>query len=199
MAPTFQLSNITLSSTKDSKPTPFYGLQDAFNPRCSAPGKCFKYPSLFPDACQQDDGERNCTTACQKNKQMFASLETLHNCVVWPSIYAENERNGLLPFAADLASSLGLEKGSEGSLPSSISNSIQDCLLDSCDASEGFAPNANKPFPKGFRDHFSHKLTGDAYYGSDESLPYFDPCPYIDARASPDVAGIGVYYIKPVV
>lgn len=196
MAPTFQLSNITLSSTNDSIPTrPFFGLQDALNIKYDTPDKDFQFPSVFPDACEQDDDKRNCTTSCLDNKQMFASLDTLHNCVVWPFIYVEDEKDELLPFAADLAKSLGLEKGTEDSaLPSKIITSIQRCLLDSCDANDECGLNANKTFPDGgFRKHISANLTGDFHDGLNESLVYFNPCRYINAPATADVAGIGVW------
>lgn len=201
MAPTFQLSNITLSSTIDSIPIPLFGLQDALNIRYNTPTMTFKSSSLFPDACEQDDNKRNCTTSCLNNEQMFASLDTLHNCVVWPSIYVADEKNGLLPFAAGLAGSLGLEKGGEeSSLPSRISTSIQSCLLESCDADEECGRNANMAFPSGgFRKHFLATLTGDLYYGLNSSLVYFDPCRYVSAPAAADVAGIGVLDSKSMV
>ena len=187
MAPTFPLSNITLSSTNVSTSIPIFGLQDALNIGYHPPGKNFGYPSLFPDACEQDDNKQNCTTSCLDKKLMFASLETLHNCVVWPLIYAEDEKDGLLPIAAGLARSLGLEKGSEkSSLPSNISTSIQNCLLDSCDANDECSRSSN------FRKDFPTNLTGNLYYGLNKSLVYFDPCRHINASAIPDVAGIGV-------
>ena len=201
MAPTFQLSNITLAGINDSIPTPLFGLQDALNVRYKSPIANFKYSSLFPDACEQDDNNRNCTTSCLHNEQMFASLDTLHNCVVWPSIYVEDEKDGLLPFAASLAGSLGLEKGSkESSLPSNISTRIQSCLLDSCDADEECGRNANMSFPSGgFRQHFSAQLTGDLYYGLNSSHVYFNPCQYISGPATADVAGIGVLHYNSAV
>lgn len=193
MAPTFQLSNITFSSTINSIPTPFIGLQDALNIKYSYDIRDKGInSSLFLDACQQDDNKQNCTTSCLDNKQTFASLYTLHNCVVWPSVYVEDENDGLLPGAADLARSLGLEKGSaESSLPSEISTSIQSCLLDACDNNDECKTNANK-LPGGFRKQFSAELTGNLYYGFSKSLVYFDPCQFVDAPATADVAGIGV-------
>lgn len=165
------------------------------NIRYDIPDQNFRFTSLFPDACEQDDNKRNCTTACLDTKQMFASLDTLHNCVVWPSIYITDEKNGLLPFATGLARSLGLDKGSEkSSLPSRLSTSIQNCLLDSCDANDECGQNADMSFPAlGFRRRFSAALTGDLYYGMNKSLVYFDPCQYISAPATADVAGIGVF------
>lgn len=194
MAPTFQLSNITLSTTNDTIPSPFFGLQDAMNIRYDIPGQNFKYTSLFPDACEQDDNTRNCTTACLNNQQMFASLDTLHNCVVWPSIYVADEDDRLSPNATGLARSLGLKKGSKGSsLPSRISTNIQNCLLASCDADDECGKKANLSHrPGGFRKAYSANLTGDLYYGLNSSLHYFNPCQYINAPATADVAGIGV-------
>ena len=198
MAPTFQLSNVTDSSTNDSIPTPLFGLQDVLQLNYSTPDKFFETPSLFPNACQQEDGKRNCTASCLNTTQTFASLDTLHNCAVWPSIYAADDKNGLLPLAASLTRSLGLENGSDGSsLPSRISTNIQTCLLDSCDADDKCGSKANNTFPSGsFRQHFSIPLTADLYYGMNDSLPYFDPCRYINSPVTADVAGIGVFNSK---
>ncbi len=194
MASTFQLINFTLSNTSNSIPITFFGLQDALNINYQTPDKSFKYPSLFPDACEQDDKTRNCTTSCLNKVQMFASLDTLHNCVLWPSIYVEDETNGLLPSATGLATSLGLEKGSEESrLPSDISTTIQSCLLDLCDNNDDCKRNADLHFPSGgFREHFSAIFTGELTHGSNRSLVYFNPCQYSDTYATADVAGIGV-------
>ena len=193
MAPTFQLSSITIPSTINSLSTPFIGLQDALNIEYSSDiqGKSIN-SSLFLDACQQDDNKQNCTTSCLDSVQTFASLYTLHNCVVWPSICVEDEKDELLPGAAGLATSLGLEKGSEeSSLPSKISNSIQNCLLDACENNDKCKTNANNKLHGDFRKQYSAQLTGDLYYGSNK-LVYFNPCQYVDAPANADVAGIGV-------
>ena len=194
MAPTFQLSNITLSSINNSLPVPFFGLQDALNTKFDSPYVETKYLSLFPDACDQNEAQKNCTTSCQDPQQIFARLDTLHNCVVWPSVYVQDENSSLLPFAAKLAGSLGLTKGRDSSsLPSIISTKVQNCLLDACDSNDECARNANRSFPLlGFRATFSADLTGGLYYGMNKSLTYFDPCNHISAPATADVAGIGV-------
>ena len=193
MAPTFQLSNITLSSTNASIPNPAFGLQDVMNVYYDLPNKNFKSPSLFPNACEQNKS-RNCTTSCLNSQQIFASLDTLHNCVVWPSIYVADEQGTLSPNATDLATPLGLEKGSaNSSLPSNISNIIQTCLLDNCDQKEECRARANHHSPSGdFRKDYSVTLTGNLYNGFNKSLSYFNPCQYISAGATADVAGIGV-------
>ena len=183
MASTFQLS----------KPNPAFGLQDAINIYYDVPNNKFKSPSLFPNACEQVDKSPNCTSSCLNSKEIFASLDTLHNCVVWPSIYIADEKAALSPYAADLATSLGLEKGSANSpLPSKISTIIQTCLLDACNENDECRKKANHDSPNGdFRKDYSVTLTGDLYYGFNKSFPYFTPC-YANAGATADVAGIGV-------
>lgn len=192
MAPT-NLSSLTYLSTTASLPDPLFGLQDAMNVKFETSDK---YTSLFPDACKQPGNSHNCTTSCLSNRQMFASLDTLHNCVVWPSIYVEDEETQLVPYAVGLAKSLGLEKGDKKStLPSKISNSIQNCLLDSCEVTAECALKANAAFPgEGFRKHFTAKVTDNLYYGTAKLPDYFNPCEYISGSATPDVAGVGVRY-----
>ena len=198
MAAAFQLSNITLSSTNNSIPTPLFGLQDVLvktnfdSITTDAPHR-----SLFPFACGQGNGPRNCTAACSDNGTMFSSLDTLHNCVVWPSIVVESAKDGLSPSSIPLVSSLGFGNGSsQPSLPSQISNNIQECLIKSCENDGVCKLKANKTHqPGGFRKQFSHNLTGDEYYNSNKSLVYFNPCQYVSAPAIADVAGIGVLKI----
>lgn len=192
MAPT-DLSSITDSSTTASISGPLFSLQDAIKVKFK---KSDKHTYLFPHACKQPGNSHNCTTSCLSNSQMFASRDTLHNCVVWPSIYVEDEESKLVPSAVGLAKSLGLEKGDEKStLPSKISNSIQNCLLDSCDADPECAFKANGAFPSGgFRKNFTAKVTGNLYYGGPKLPGYFNPCEYISSPVIPDVAGVGVRY-----
>ena len=180
MAPTpSQLLTITHSHT--------YGLGDAlklqFNRTSDLP-----IPSLFADACAQPDNTHNCTTSCTTLEQLFGSLDTLYNCVAWPQVYSESINGTLSPAALTLAKSLGVPKqgGGDPTLPSLVSNNIQDCLLDSCDQDDNCGRNAPD-----YRKRSQKKLTGQAYYGPGN---YFDPCPHITAPATADVAGIGVCY-----
>ena len=192
MAPTYQLSNITNYSTNESIPIPIFGLQDAMNMKFDE-SAALKDHSLFPDGCVQKDGSRNCTASCSYAEQIFVSLDTLHNCVEWPSIWLADEDDSLTPFAADLTKSLGLEKGNKSStLPSLISNNIQNCLISACATDTDCNTAANKRYPDGFQKHFQTNLDGGVYFGMNKSLTYFDPCPYIKAPVTADVAGVGV-------
>ena len=198
MAPSFQLSNNTQSSINASSPFPLLSLQDAMDVNYRIPLHDFQSPSLFPNACTQSNGSTtstNCTAVCSNAPEMFASLDTLHNCVVWPAVYAENALGNLTSDAAELAGSLGLVPSNDISwLPSNISAQIQDCMLDSCDNDEDCARSANRAFhPGGFREHFSVNVTGSSYYGSGNLPPYFNPCQFTNAPATADVAGIGVF------
>ncbi|KAL6716571.1 hypothetical protein ACLMJK_006138 [Lecanora helva] len=193
MSHPLDLYNITQTSTNNSLPIPaVFGLQNALNARFRAPGNLASIPTLFPDACRINGTEQNCTTVCSQEEQMFSSLDTLHNCLVWPLIQAEAARNNISASAIDLASPLGFVNGTGNSTsPSEISNRIQTCLLDSC--SGGCAKAANKAFPPKFQNHFMNNLTGGEYLGMNKSLDWFDPCRFIDAPANADIAGIGVF------
>ena len=195
MAPNFQLSNNTQSSINASSPFPLLSLQDAMDIKYRIPLHDFQSPSLFPNACMQSNGSTNCTASCSNATEMFASLDTLQNCVVWPSVYADNALGNLTVYAAGLAGSLGLVPSSGISwLQSNISAQIQDCMLDSCDNDEDCARSANKSFhPGGFREYFSTNVTGSSYYGSGSLPPYFNPCQFINDPATADIAGIGVF------
>lgn len=192
MAPTSsQLATITYSQTTGPTPTPIFGLGDVLNLRFNSPTGD---PSLFADACAQCDNTHNCTTSCTMPDQLFASLDTLHNCVVWPQVYDESINEQLSTAAFTLAKSLGVTQqgGGDLALPSRVSNRIQLCLLDSCDQHDECRHNAraNK-----HRKGPQAIMTDQAYYGSGKPVPeYFNPCPYIPAPASADVAGIGVCY-----
>ena len=199
MAPTVQLSNITLSYTQDSIPTPFFSLGDALSLNFSTGLQHFKFDSLYPNACNQTDGSHNCTAACMDPKQAFASLDTMHNCAVWPFVYACGINGTLSPSAATLARSLGLEKDPRrSSVPSQISKNFQQCLLQSCD--DQCTINANKAFPGGFVKAHTASLPAEGFYDGVAGLKtptYFNPCPYITTAANADIAGIGVLVTLP--
>ena len=196
MAPTYQTDNITHFRTDNDTliPIPIFGLQNAMTRTFDFASQSSTNSSLFPDACVQPNGGHNCTASCLDPKQIFASLDTLHNCVEWPSLIVGDETDKLAPSAADLAKSLGFAKNNSP-LPSQISNRIQSCLLASCANDENCNKTANQQFPPGgFRKHVFANLTGDLYYGMNTSIPYFNPCHYISAPVTADVAGVGVMF-----
>ena len=123
--------------------------------------------TVFINACMQDDGRDDCTAACQDHTQMFSNLMTLHNCVVFSDISLHLSNHSLTTEARHLAQELNIEPGNNGSW---IKNSIQTCLLDSCDNNPDCARRSNN-------------TSNDGYFSLCGSIPMY---------ATADVGGIGV-------
>ena len=185
-APPLDVATVDVSRniiTLENKTTTL-GLQSALNSQ---------YPSnngtitLFQQACNQNDGTLNCTAACQNNTQMFSSLETLHNCVVFPEISVRLANNSLTANARRLAEELNIQPSdNHSSLPSIVSNKIQSCLVDSC----VIDPDCNKTLYGRNRNPSPSNLNGTSFL--DDTL-YFQICGPIPAYVIGDVGGIGVW------
>lgn len=107
------------------------GLQDALSGRSFSTDGAI---TLFVNACEQDDGTRNCTAACQNQTQMFSNLQTLHNCAVFPQVSIALANSTVSDDARRLAADLRIEPNNNNlTVPLKIMNSIQQCLFDSCD------------------------------------------------------------------
>ena len=173
-APPLDVIRIRLSNPITLKNgTTTLGLQDALNSGYTSINGTI---TLFPNACKQRDGTPDCTAACQDKTQMFSSLETLHNCAVFPNISVHLANNGLTANARRLAEELNIKQSNhDSSLPSHISNLIQTCLLDSC-----------MPKPKNYRPN---QLTGTQFIDND----FINICGSIQSHVNPDVGGIGVW------
>lgn len=89
-----------------------FGLQDVIRNRHFNGNNSSEDFTLFPEACVQSSRDRDCTAACTDPVQIFSSLDTLHNCIIWPTIVAGNP---LSQDAAKLVGSLSYEQGDQGS------------------------------------------------------------------------------------
>lgn len=183
-APPLDIIRIDLSDSITLKnQTKTLGLQNALNSEYKSTNGTI---SLFPNACLQSNGAPNCTAACQNHTQMFSSLETLHNCAVFPQISVHLASNSLTTNALHLVEELKIKQSNPGSsLPSVISNAIQTCLLDSCTADS----DCNRTLYAKNRDHEPNNFTGTHFINND----FFPLCGSIPAFVNPDVGGIGVW------
>lgn len=160
------------------------GLQDAFNSRFPNTNGAI---TVFLDACIQGDGTPNCTAACQNQTQMFSNLMTLHNCAGFPEISVRLANNSLSADARRLAEDLRIEPSNDdSSMPSNISNAIQQCLYDSCSQNSSCSRTLN-PIHDTSEEDSPDNLT-DIFIHASHLL-----CGPIPAHVDGDVGGIGVW------
>ena len=187
-APSLNIASITLDDDYHfilENRTKAIGLQDALN---SFYGSANGTITLFTDACIQGDGTPNCTAACLDKTQMFSSLETLHNCAVFPNISVHLANNALTADARRLAEDLNIRPSShDSSLPSNISNAIQRCLFDTCKNNEDCARTLD-PINGSNKKYSPYDLTGTLFINN----TYFPLCRPIPAEINADVGGVGV-------
>ena len=73
----------------------------------------------------------NCTELCLDPSLLFGSLESFHNCLMYPAVTDLYANNMLSPNHAKMADSLVIEKSQRGSpLLSGIIQNITSCLND---------------------------------------------------------------------
>ena len=187
LEPAPPLDLISIPSINPTTPGSYaipFGLQNAFNRNYNSTNGVI---TMFSDACNQSDGTSNCTAACLNSTQMFSSLETLHNCALFPLLSVRLANGTLSTDARSLAEKLKIEPSSDhSSLPSNISNTIQTCLLDSCHNNTDCAKTLN-PIHGSNRGFDPNNLTGILFIDS-----YFPLCSPIPAHINADVGGIGV-------
>ena len=138
-------------------------------------------PFLFGNGCLQEDNSQNCTASCQEVTAVFGSLDTLHNCMVYPTIADQYSRNNLSN--ASIAKSYNIQQSKNGSdLYTNITKTITNCLADYCAITlKGSGCNESRPTT----DIFSI----DGYY---QTSADFDLCSYVPKSFNPDIGGIGV-------
>ena len=161
--------------------TKAFGFQDAFNTRYGSTNGTI---TLFPHACLQNDGTPNCTAACLDHTQMFSDLETLHNCALFPEISVRLAEDSLTSEARSLAEELKITPSSnDASLPTRISNAIQQCLLDSCRGNQDCAARYMTPIS-------TNQMPSSDYLNG---TTYLALCAPIPAYITADVGGVGVW------
>ena len=196
------ISNATLNITLNT-----YSLQDALSPIGAG-----YTPYLFDTGCQVD-GVQNCTAACQDHESAFKTLDTLHNCMMYPVIADQYSKDNLSKEITQLAQSLGIEKEQwPSSLVSlSITKTIASCLEAYCST----LPDCNEAVHQYNESYYETVLqykesylgydsflnqTGNFYFDLDPRANYgqrsFDLCTYLPLSVNQDVGGIGVRQLE---
>ena len=141
--------------------------------------------AVFLHACNQTDGTHNCTAACQSNSTKLSDLETLHNCAVLPEISVNLAKDNVTANARSIAQKLNIQSSNdEPSLPSDVSNQIQNCLIGSCKADSDCNKKLNHS-----NSNRQTQYKGTSFVTDDD---YFSLCHLTTAYVDADVGGIGV-------
>ena len=192
MAMSTWISGVTNSTLNASVST--FSFQDAL----SIADGYSSIPFLFEKACTQGDGSQNCTTTCTDSDQIFGRLDTLHNCMVYPTVadlYARRNLSNVV-----LAQELSIEPSRiESTLYINITRTIQKCLTDFCDTLSGCAQALNEYS----MSYSPSNITSTFYiYSEDGSESYYenryngwDFCDYVPKSFNPDIGGIGVCFL----
>ena len=195
--PVSAITNATLNITLNT-----YSLQDALSPsgfdsiQAEDYGYITRY--LFDKSCQYG-GVQNCTAACQDPGSAFSTLDTLHNCMMYPIIADQYAKNNLSSDIAQLAQSLGIEKSTWPSAVSlNITNTISSCLVAYCATLEECMLTATTYNESNYdADEYNSiftNSTGPFYFdlGPRQGGSDFDLCRYLPASVNQDIGGIGV-------
>ena len=204
----FPVSDITILTLHDMPNT--YSFEDALSPIGSVPflnadGDIVPY--LFHTGCLVD-GVQNCTVACQDPGSAFSTLDTLHNCMMYPVIADQYSKSNLSMEIAQLADSLGIgkEQWPSSSISLNITKTIGDCLGAYCN----LLVNCNESAYYYNQYYENQSLSYDANYGTflnqtgrfyfelnlDQDVLTFDLCNYFNVSISQDIGGIGVGHSK---
>lgn len=159
-------------------------------------------PYLFDTGCQVDDGVQNCTAACRNAGSAFRTLDTLHNCMMYPVIADQLFKDNLSIEIAQLAQSLGIEKEQwpASSVSLNITETIDSCLDAYCSTLPHCTEAANQynqRFYPQTNSNTSLNRTSAFYFDLDpyqEHYPpvAFDLCEYLPESINQDIGGIGV-------
>ena len=170
-----------------------FSFQDALSPLGVYTSGYDSNPFLFRDGCSQDDGSRNCTASCQDENKVFGSLDTLHNCMVYPTVADLYARNNLSD--PTLPAYYNIQKAKVNStLYKKVTTTIQTCLIDMCNDAPGCSEYLNQSNRNSMSSSPSN-LTSTFYLYSDTDRSYastFPLCDYIPESFNPDIGGIGV-------
>ena len=169
-------------------------LQDAFSFYEYSPEQGIDGVGLSSDACNIA-GLQNCTASCLNASSLFSSLESLHNCLLYP-VVAQLYVNGSFG-DAHLADSLGIDNKSHPTqTANNITTLISSCLSDYCGVDQRCTDNL--PPNSAFYFDNSTLSTPDAfydpYYNVQPSIFLFDICEFVTPSSylNADIGGIGV-------
>ena len=160
-----------------------FNLQDALFPSLSGDSSYNEPSYLFADACNLGDGTQNCTASCL-NGMMFTNLQNLHNCMAYQIVAEQYQKNDLTQEAQTLVEKLNIEPASPNStLVSSITQTIQTCLVDYCNSISGCEDQM----------HSSPSQPGNDFdLYTDGGYLVESICDFLPAQINTDVGGIGV-------
>lgn len=191
MALSTWISDVTNSTLNITQST--FSFQDALYPSGRDTDKSYENPPfLFHHGCLQDDGTQDCTASCQDKTKIFGSLDTLHNCMVYPTVADLYARSNLSN--PKLPAYYNIEKSQPGSdLYINITTTIKTCLIDYCTitlsgsgCAEGLAGVDVDYSPSNINSTFY-------IYNSYDSGNDFDFCEYVPQSLNADIGGIGVW------
>ena len=194
MAQSTWISDVT-NSTLNMTPSTF-SFQDALNPSGGYTADGYSNtPFLFHNGCSQENGAQNCTASCQDPHQIFGSLDTLHNCMVYPTVADLSSRRNLSN--TSLAEYYNIQPSKAGTgLSQNITSTIQTCLSDYC--TNTLVGSGCTNYLHGLDNASSPlNMTSTFYiysdnYGEYEGNDRFDLCLFIPKSLNPDIGGIGV-------
>lgn len=169
-------------------------LQDAFSFYEYSPELGIDGVGLSPDACNIT-GLQNCTASCLNQSSLFGSLESLHNCLLYPAV-AQLYVNGRFG-DAHLADSLGIDNKSHATqTANNITTIISSCLSDYCGVDKRCTENL-PPSSGFFIDNSTLSMPDSIYYSfyyDQPSIFQFDICEFVTPSSylNADIGGIGV-------
>ena len=193
MALSTWISSVT-NSTLNVTPSTF-SFQDALSPFGAYASNFDEAPFLFRDGCS------NCTASCQDESEVFGGLDTLHNCMVYPTVADLYARNNLSD--RTLPATYNIQKAKVNStLYINITTTIRTCLVDMCKDTPGCTEYLDQPNEQGTWSSSNMmwysplNLTSTFYLYSDTYRDYvsdvFPLCEYVPQSFNPDIGGIGV-------
>ena len=192
----FDVSAITNSTLNITLNT--YSLQDALSPNSwhsTQDTDGYVLPYLFKTGCWVDNVQ-NCTAACQEPASAFSTLDTLHNCMMYPVIADQYSKDNLSTEITQLAQSLGIEKAQwpSSSVSRNITKTIGSCLEAYCST----LPYCNESLPQYNQSFYSYEVSflnqnGSFYYDPTYlEVDPFDLCEFLPVSVNQDIGGIGV-------
>ena len=197
MAQSTGISSVANSTLNASVST--FSFQDALTFAGRATGSYSYYylnpPVLFQNGCLQPNGSQNCTASCQDSNVVFGSLDTLHNCMVYPTVADLYARNNLSN--TSLPEDNNIQKSKVNStLYINITTTIQTCLIDFCTATPGCTSALNE-YNEDYMMYSPSNLTSRFYLFTQAEGGYsFDVCQYVPGSFNPDIGGIGVRWVS---
>ena len=160
--------------------------------------------SFYPGGCDVGNGNSNCTSTCLDSSLLFSSIQTFHNCLMYPAAADLYAHGTLSANDVELADSMVIEKSERGSpLLNGMIDTIVACLHDYCPSSSDCADSLSKSYPASANntiEAFFYQYGGSSYNVNRSmsltapDLFQFDLCTYSTPRSllDPDIGGIGV-------